>query len=297
MLFQQLLNGIVVGSVYGLFALGFTLIFGVNHIMNMAHGSVFMWGAFAGLYCVNAFDAPLPVALAAGMLAGGVLSVLLDWVAFRPLRKQGALEFSTIVASIGANLILLALAQKVSNTAVLRFPFDTFPIVVFSFFGVRIQLLQLVIIGVSILIVIGLLLYLYRTKFGLHIRAVAYSEHTARLLGINPTAVNFQVFFISGALAGTAGVLIGLVFNSVHFMMGEPLLLRAFVVIILGGLGSIPGALIAGLAIGIIQTLSVAYVSAGVSEAIIFSTLFVVLVVRPTGLFGKASSIMRVARR
>ena len=105
-----------------------------------------------------------------------------------------------------------------------------------------------------------------------------------------------QVFLISGALAGMAGVLIGLVFNSVHFAMGEPLLLRAFVIIILGGLGSIPGALIAGLAIGIVQTLAVAYVSSGVAEAIVFTALFVVILVRPTGLFGQSSAAMRVQR-
>ncbi|NGN44577.1 branched-chain amino acid ABC transporter permease [Mesorhizobium sp. CGMCC 1.15528] len=297
MLMQQLLNGIVVGSVYGLFALGFTLIFGVNHIMNMAHGTIFMWGAFAGLYAVTLFDVPFPVAVLIGALGGGLVSVILDWTAFRPLRKQGAPEFSSIVSSIGASLILLSLAQQLTATRVMRFPFDIFPIVAFNFFGLRIQLLQLVIIAIVVLMVVGLLYYLYRTSFGRQIRAVAVSEHTSKLLGINPTAINFQVFFISGALAGIAGVLIGIVFNSVHFMMGEPLLLRAFVVIILGGLGSIPGALIAGLLIGIIQTLTVAYLSAGLADALVFSTLFLVLLVRPTGLFGGASAVARVTRR
>jgi branched-chain amino acid transport system permease protein len=297
MLTQQLLNGIVVGSVYGLFALGFTLIFGINHIMNLAHGSVFMWGALAGLYAVTQFAAPFPVAVLAGALGGGLVSVLLDWVAFRPLRNRDAPEFSAIVSSIGANLILLSVAQKLTSTRVMRFPFGTFPIVAFNFHGLRIQLLQLLIVAIVILVVIGLLLYLYRTSFGRQIRSVAFSEHTSRLLGINPTAINFQVFFISGALAGVAGVLIGIVFNSVHFMMGEPLLLRAFVVIVLGGLGSIPGALVAGLLIGIVQTLTVAYLSAGLADALVFSTLFVVLLVRPTGLFGGAGAVARVTRR
>jgi branched-chain amino acid transport system permease protein len=297
MLTQQLLNGIVVGSVYGLFALGFTLIFGINHIMNLAHGSVFMWGAFAGLYAVTQFAVPFPVAVLAGALGGGLVSVLLDWVAFRPLRNRNAPEFSAIVSSIGANLILLSVAQKLTSTRVMRFPFGTFPIVAFNFHGLRIQLLQLLIVAIVILVVIGLLLYLYRTSFGRQIRSVAFSEHTSRLLGINPTAINFQVFFISGALAGVAGVLIGIVFNSVHFMMGEPLLLRAFVVIVLGGLGSIPGALLAGLLIGVVQTLTVAYLSAGLADTLVFSTLFVVLLVRPTGLFGGAGAVARVTRR
>lgn len=293
---QQILNGIVVGSVYGLFALGFTLLFGVNHIMNMAHGSVFMWGAFAGLYSMLVLDAPIVVSLLVGMLAGGLVSVLLDWVAFRPLRRRNAPEFSAIISSIGADLVLVALAQKVSNTAVMRFPFDAFPIVFFELAGVRIQLLQLVIVALVVVMVFGLVFYLYRTGFGQRIRAVAYNEQTSRLLGINPGPVNAQVFFISGALAGLAGVLIGLVFNSVHFAMGEPLLLRAFVIIIIGGLGSIPGALIAGLVIGLVQTLSVAYISSGVAEAVVFGALFVVIVVRPTGIFGQPSAAMRVQR-
>jgi len=297
MLMQQLLNGIVVGSVYALFALGFTLIFGVNRVMNMAHGGVFMWGAFAGLYSVTWFHAPFVVAVLVGALGGGLASVLLDWTAFRPLRRQNAPEFSSIVSSIGASLIFLSVAQQLTATRVMRFPFGTFPIVAFTMFGLRIQLLQIVIIVIVALMVTGLLYYLYRTSFGRQIRAVAFSEHTSKLLGINPTAVNFQVFFISGALAGIAGVLIGIVFNSVQFMMGEPLLLRAFVVVVLGGLGSIPGAVVAGLLIGLIQTLTVAYLSAGLADALVFSTLFLVLLVRPTGLFGGVGAVARVTRR
>ena len=133
MLMQQILNGVVVGSVYGLFALGFTLIFGVNHIMNLAHGSVFMLGAFAGLYSVIVFDAPFPVVLLIGGMAGGFVSVVLDLVAFRPLRRHGSLEFSSMISSIGANLVLLSLAQQLTATRVMRFPFDTFPIIVFNF--------------------------------------------------------------------------------------------------------------------------------------------------------------------
>jgi branched-chain amino acid transport system permease protein len=297
MLTQQLFNGLVVGSVYAVFALGFTLLFGVNHILNMAFGSVFMWGAFAGLYAITAFDAPFAVALLAGMLAGGVLSVLLDLVAFLPLRRRQAADFATIMSSLGANLVLLTLAQKVSNTQVMRFPFDTFPIVIFEVLGLRIQLLQLAFMGVCLLMVAGLVFVLSRTGFGRRIRSVAYSEGTSRLLGINPGLVNAQVFFISGAFAGLAGVLIGVAFNSVHFMMGEPFLMRAFVVIILGGLGSIPGALIAGLVIGVVQTLAYAYISSTAADAITFAVLFVIILIRPTGLFGQASAVMRVQRR
>ena len=294
---QQLLNGLVVGGVYAVFALGFTLIFGVNHILNMAYGSVFMWGAFAGLYTVKAFNAPFAVAIVVGMVAGGFLSVLLDFVVFSPLRKRNAVAFSYIVCSIGANLVLLAIAQKVSKTQVMRFPFDFFPIVIFEAFGLRMQLLQLTILGASVLIVAGLVFMLYRTGLGRRIRSAAFSLHTSRLLGINPNLVYAQVFFISGALAGLAGVLIGVAFNSVQFLMGEPFLMMAFVIIILGGLGSIPGALIAGLVIGIIQTLAYSYISSAAAEGILFAILFVIILFKPTGLFSQASAVMRVQRQ
>ena len=294
---QQLFNGLVVGSVYAVFALGFTLVFGVNHVLNMAFGSVFMWGAFAGLYVINTFDAPFAVALVAGMITGGVVCVIVDLIAFTPLRRRQAPDFSTIVSSIGANLILLTIAQKVSSTQVMRFPFGTFPIVNFQVFGLRVQLLQLIIMGGALLMVAALVYMLYRTGFGRRIRCVAYSEGTSRLLGINPTQVNAQVFFIAGALAGAAGVLIGVAFNSVHYMMGEPFLIQAFVIIILGGLGSIPGALIAGLVIGIVQTMSYAFISSTAADAITFTVLFLIILVRPTGLFGKTATAMRVQRR
>ena len=297
MLGQQLLNGIVIGSIYGLFALGFTLVFGINHILNLAHGAVFMWGAFVGLYVITEFELPLPVAILAAALAGGLLAVVLDYVAFRPLRKRNAPEFAAIISSIGAGLILISLAQQLSETKVMRFPFGTFPVVIFEVAGLRIQLLQIVIVAVVAALVGLLVLYLYRTDLGRQIRAVAVNGRTAQLLGISPDLVFAQVFFISGALAGIAGVLIGLAFNSVHFMMGEPLLLRAFVVIVLGGLGSIVGAVLAGLMLGIVQALSVAYFSSSFADAFIFSILFLVLVARPTGLFGSSVSAMRVVRR
>lgn len=290
MLAQQILNGVVVGSVYSLFALGFTLVFGINHVLNLAHGAVFTLGAFAALYAITLLDLPLPIAALAAMLVGGAASVLVDVVCFRALRRRDAPEFAAIVSSIGGGLILTSLAQQISNTQVMRFPFGTFPVVIWRVFGLRIQLLQLVIIASVAVIVLCLLLYLYRTEFGRQIRAVAISGRTAQLLGINPALIFAQVFFIAGALAGAAGLLIGLAFNSVHYVMGEPLLLRAFVVVVLGGMGSIPGAVVAGLLLGVVQSLSVAYVSSGAADAVIFGLLFAMLLLRPTGLFGGAGA-------
>ncbi len=297
MLVQQLLNGLVMGSTYALFALGFSLIFGVNHIVNMAFGTVFMWGAFAGLYAVLGLQAPFWLALLIGMLAGGLVSIAIDVVAFLPLRRRAAPDFSYILTSIGAGLILIAVAQKVSGSDVMRFPADTFPIVNFEVMGIGIQLLQLIIVLASLAVVVILVYAIYATGLGRRIRSVAFSEFTSKLLGINSEWVNAQVFFISGALAGMAGVLIGIAFNSVHFLMGEPFLLRAFVIIILGGLGSLPGALIGGLLIGLVQALAYAYISSAAAEAIVFTILFFTILIRPTGLFGQATAVIRVQRR
>ena len=295
------------GSVYAVFALGFTLIFGVHHILNLAHGSVAMWGAFIGLIAVSPSALwpgtpfptpflPLPVAVVVAMLGGGLIGVLLDLVAFRPLRKRQASEFAALVSSIGASLILLSLAQQLSGTNIVRFPFGTFPIEIFQFAGLRLTLLQVTIVLSVVLLFSALVFYLYRTSFGRQVRAVAVSERTATLLGVNTTSVYLQIFFISGALAGAAGVLIGLLFNSVHFLMGEPYLLRAFVVVVLGGLGSVVGAVVAGLLLGMIQTLTVVYVSSGLSDAIIFSILFAMLMIKPTGLFAGLRRDARVTR-
>lgn len=296
MLAQQLLNGLVSGSVYALFALGLTLIFGVHHILNLAHGAVFMWGAFVGLYCVTVLDLPFPLVILIAAIAAGVLSIVIDFVAFRPLRRRGASEFAAIITSIGAGMILTNLAQRASDTQVWRYPFGTFPIYLFEVAGLRITLLQIVIVASVAIILIALIFYLFGTPFGQRIRAVAIDERMAGLLGVNSDAVYLQTFFISGALAGVAGVMIGIAFNSVHFLMGEPYMLRAFVIIVLGGLGSIGGAVIAGLALGVTHTLTVAYISADLSDAIIFSILFLALLVKPSGLFGNLRLEKRVTR-
>ncbi len=221
MLMQQLLNGVVVGSVYALFALGFTLLFGVNHIMNMAHGSVVHVGAFAGLYAVTVLDAPIYVALLIGMLAGGLVPVALDLFAFRPLRaaalrssRPSCRRSAPTAEAAGAG----AEAVEHGRDAL---PFDAFPVVIYTIGGVRMQL-QLVIVALVVAMVFGLGLGTstrHRLRPAHPLRGLF--EQTSRRLGINPGPVNMQVFLISGALAGMAGVLIGLVFNSVHFRDGR----------------------------------------------------------------------------
>ena len=288
MILQQILNGLIVGGVYALFAIGFTLVFGIHQILNLAHGAVFMTGAFVALYSVQA-GWPLWLGFLLAMVSSGLLSVLIEMGAFRKLRKSGfaELEFGAIITSIGASLAIMTIAQKISNTQIMRFPFETMPVVIYEFFGLRVSALQLVMAACAAVLVVILTWYLYRTAFGRQVRAVAGNERAATLVGINPNFVFFQTFFMSGALAGAAGVLVGLAFNSIHFVMGEPYLLRGFVVVILGGLGSIPGALLAGLLLGMMQTLTVAFLPSGLTDTIIFSLLFIILLIRPHGLLGK----------
>lgn len=287
--FQQILNGLISGSVYALFALGFTLIFGVQKVLNLAHAGVFMAGAFMAYYLV-ALGLPLWVAAIFAMIGAGLVSVLVELVALRQLRTRRNAEFSAIVATIGVDLVLISVAQILSKTQVYRFPFDTFPVVFFTFAGLRISLLQIVIVVTVLVLVFGMIFYLQKTTFGRQVRAVASNERAANILGINPDLIYTQTFFIAGALAGMAGVLIGLSFNSIHFLMGQPYMLYAFVIVVLGGLGSVPGALAAGLIVGVIRTLGIAYFPAGLADIVIFLLLFIILLVRPSGLAGSAAA-------
>ena len=286
MLLQQLLNGLVVGGVYALFAVGFNLVFGVQRLLNLAHGAVFMTGAFVAYYTVIS-GGPLFLGFLAAVLCSGLLAMIIEIVCFRRLRKTGEAEFGAIISSMGAGLIIMTFWQWVSKTQVLRFPFDTVPIVLFRFWGLRVSMLQLIMMAAALAIVAIMAWFIYRTPFGRQVRAVTDNERASMLVGVNPNRIYNLTYFISGALAGAAGVLVGLAFNNINFMMGEPYLLFGFVIIILGGLGSIPGALIASLVFGMVQTMTIAYLPSGLTNAFIFSIMFFILLLRPNGLMGR----------
>ena len=295
MLAQQLLNGVVVGAVYALFSLGLTLVFGMHRILNLAHGAVFMWGALIGYFAVTLAGLPLWAAFIVAVFGAGLVSVALELCVFRPLRRHQGDEFGTIVASIGANLILMQLAQQATNAQTLRFPFGIFPILFYDIAGLRVSLQQLVILGAVAVIVVALLAFLFKTSLGSEARAVAVDERTSMLLGVNPGKVYLTSFLIAGMLAGAAGVILGVAFNSVSYVRGDAVMLQAFVVIVLGGLGSVTGAVLAGILIGMIQTLTTAYISTELSDAVVFGLLFVVLLIRPDGFFAGLHTEYRVA--
>lgn len=296
MLLQQLLNGLVVGGVYALFAVGFNLVFGVQRLLNLAHGAVFMTGAFVAYYTVKA-GGPLILGFLLAILASGILSMLIEIVCFRRLRKTGEAEFGAIISSMGASLVIMSVWQWISQTQVLRFPFDTVPVVIFRFWGLRVSLLQVIMMAAAVAIVVIMAWFIYRTPFGRQVRAVTDNERASMLVGVNPNRIYNLTYFVSGALAGAAGVLVGLAFNNINFTMGEPYLLFGFVIIILGGLGSIPGALLASLIFGMVQTLTIAYLPTGLTNAFIFLAMFLILLVMPNGLMGRVQAGSLSGRR
>jgi len=295
MIAQQILNGIVVGAVYALFSLGLTLVYGLYRILNLAHGAVFMWGAMAGLFAIQVLKIDLASAFLLAMLFGGVVSAVLELLVFRPLRQRKGDELSTIVASIGANLILMNLAQQATNSEILRFPFGTFPIVFYDVFDLRVSLQNITILFAAAIVVTLLVLCIFKTNLGAKVRAVAVNERTSTLLGVNAGSVYLQTFFLAGLMAGAAGIIVGIAFNSVSYTMGESMMLQAFVVIVLGGLGSITGTVVASLFIGLVQTLAIAYVSSQLADAILFGLLFFVLWLYPSGLLTGLHTEQRVA--
>jgi branched-chain amino acid transport system permease protein len=257
-----------------------------------------MSGAFIAYYGVIG-GLPLGLALLIAMVSCGCVSVLLDRFGFQLLRKysHADAEFGAMVISIGAGQVLTSLAQKASDTKVLSFPFGTFPVEFFRGLGLRISLLQITIALLVVVLVALLAYFLQRTSFGRQVRAVAINPRASALLGINSRSVFSITFFIAGAMAAIAGVMIALSFNSIQFMMGEPYMLKAFVVVVLGGLGNLAGAVVASLLLGVAQAMAAAYLPPGMADILIFATLFVVLIFKPNGLFGGGLAPAGVGRQ
>ena len=288
MLAQQLVNGVLLGATYALFALGFTLMFGVLRVINLTYGFYFSAGALIALWLTRSFALPIAVALPAGAVASGVLAVVLDWVLLTRLRRIQAPELSSLMVTLGGVLALYSALTSWLGPDIRRLPPGVISADAFQLGDVRITAAQLLILGATAVLVAGLLALMRGTKLGLAIRAMAEKPDAAELMGIDTGRAAATVSFLSGCLAGAGGVLIGLNFNAIHPYMGETMMLRGFVVIIVGGLGDIRGALLAGLALGVIEVLTAGYVSSGLKEAVAFLILVAVLWTRPSGLFGRA---------
>ena len=288
MLAQQLLNGVLLGAVYALFALGFTLIFGVLRVINLTYGFYFTTGAFLTLGLTAGLGFPLWLALPFAALGAGLIAVLLDALLLTRLRRSGAPELASLMVTLGAVLALNAAMTAWLSPDIRRLPPGLIPAAAFTLGGVRITAAQILILAVTAVLVAGLFALVRLTRLGLAIRALASRPDAAGLMGIRAGRVAAQVSFLSGSLAGTAGVLIGLDFNAIQPFMGEQMMLRGFAVIIVGGLGDIRGALLAGMVLGLAEVLTAAYLASELKDAVAFLILVLVLWTRPSGLFGRA---------
>lgn len=303
---QQLLNGLSIGSIYAIFALGYTLIFSILGIINFAHGAIFTLGAyltyalmgeafgFNGLLANAALPIklPFPLALILGSIIAGLVGVAIERIAFRPLRRRGADPLLTVVSSLGVALVVVNLIQYLVGAENYTFPGNTFGNLPASInFGseenpIPIRTVQIVIFLVSVLVLAILTYFINYTKYGKAMRAVAEDTTTASLLGINTDGFIVLTFFISSFLAGVAGTLVGSSVSIAGPYFGIAFGLKGLAVIVLGGLGSIPGAVLGGLLIGVVEAFVPGQYSA-YKDAVAFGILFIMLLVRPQGLLGR----------
>ena len=287
MLEQQLINALALGCVYALFALGFTLVFGVLGVINLAHGAVFMVGAYAALTVIATLELPLWAGLIAAFLAAGAAGALIDLLVLKPLRKRNAPHLIPMIATIGVGIILNNTVQGIFGASNQRFPHGTVPEQAIQIGDLHVTAIELGIIFTSFALMAILMIVMRRTQFGRALRAIAESPKAAWLLGINVERLFLVTSFVAAALGGIAGVLIGLYSNALFPLMGQPMLHKGIAVIILGGMGDIRGAMLGGLFLGFAEVLSVAYVGSTMRDAVAFGLLFLILLVRPQGLFGK----------
>ncbi|WP_374305257.1 branched-chain amino acid ABC transporter permease [Methylocella sp.] len=288
MLAQQIVNGLVAGAAYALFALGFTLMFGVLRLVNLTYGFYFSCGAYLALFAVEA-GAPLALALPAAALATGAIAAVLDFALLARLRAREAPELASLMVTLGATLFLYSGATALLGSDIRRFPPGVADAAPFALGPVSLTPIQIVILATAGALALGLVLVLRATKTGLAMRAMAENRQAAELMGMDTGAIMRRTSFLCGAAAGVSGVLIGLEYNAITPYMGEAMALKGFAVIILGGLGDVAGALVAGLAIGLAEALTAGYVSSLYKDAVGFLLLVLTLWARPQGLFGRAA--------
>ncbi|MCL5780678.1 MAG: branched-chain amino acid ABC transporter permease [Firmicutes bacterium] len=284
MLSQQILNGITLGATYALIALGYTMVYGIIQLINFAHGEIYMVGAFVGVLMVTVFQQGLLVSLGAAMLACMIMGVTIERIAYRPLRRSTRL--APLISAIGVSIFLQTLMTKIKGPQPVAFP----PVIndaLYKMGPVEISKVQIIILIVASLLMAALHFIVKHVKIGKAMRAASEDYDTAALMGINVNQVISFTFAIGSALAAAGGVLVGIYFNSVSPFMGVTAGLKAFCAAVLGGIGSIPGAMLGGLFLGVAETLGIAGGFDLYKDAIAFTLLIIVLLFRPTGLLGR----------
>ena len=289
--FQQLVNGISLGSIYALIALGYTMVYGVLRLINFAHGDVYMLGAYTGYYLSRKLKGDEPslggalVVMLGAMLVCAIVGVIIERFAYRPVRRASRLTL--LIAAIGVSLFIENGAQLVFGPDPKFFP-SLAPRADFLVGGVRLTSEQLTVIAVSFLLMVLLQFFILKTRTGKAMRAVSFNLDTAKLMGISTDRIIAITFALGSALAAAAGVLIGMQIPKIDPLMGILYGLKAFVAAVLGGIGNVPGAVIGGLLIGISEVMVVGYLSSTFRDAIAFGILILVLLLRPQGILGRA---------
>ena len=280
---QQLINGLSLGSIYALLALGYTMIYGIIKIIHFAHGDVYMLGAFFGYYTINVWHFNFIMALFGSMIFCALVGMLIEFVAYRPLRHSS--RIAVLITAIGVSYFLENGMSVLSSGDTRDFP-QVIKQVNYEWFGIRITNIQLLIFATTIILMIILQLIVKKTKMGRAMRAAAADPVAAELMGININGTISFVFAIGSAMAGAAGVLIGLYYNSIEPPMGLTPGIKAFVAAVVGGVGSIPGAAVGAMIIGCLESLMQAIGFSAFKDAAVYVVLIIVLLFLPAGLFG-----------
>lgn len=286
MFFQQLVNGLTLGSVYAVIAIGYTLVFGVLNIVNMAHGGIIMMGAYIGLLLVTVAGWGLFPALIGAMVGGAILGYLLEVLALRPLRGKKVSHLAPLISTIGVSIFLESVALLVFGPQTRAFPTDYNQLMDFGLF--KISEIQIISMGTAIVLMVLLTLLLNKTRIGKAVRATAENIETASLLGIHTRRIITFTVMLASALGAAAGVLIALSFNAIEPTMGTSMGFKGLAVLIMGGLGNVGGAMAGGFILGVAEVFSVAYGASSFRDAVAFGLIILILFIRPQGLFAKA---------
>ena len=283
-LLQQLINGLSLGSIYALIALGYTMVYGIIKLINFAHGDIYMLGAYIGFICTAQLGMGFFSALITAMALCALIGVVIERIAYKPLRN--ATRSTARITAIGVSYFLEASTQKVMGTGVKTFP-QVLANQKIMLGGVIITTQQIAIFVITIVLMLLLQYIVRKTKVGRAMRAVSVDADAARLMGVNVDMTISYTFAIGSALAGAAGVLVGLYYNSINPLMGMLPGVKAFIAAVFGGIGIIPGAMFGGFFIGIVETLVSGYGSSLYKDAVVYIILIIILVVKPAGLLGK----------
>jgi branched-chain amino acid transport system permease protein len=285
MLIQQLINGVMLGSTYSLIAIGYTLVFGVLHLVHLAHGEVFMIGAFIGLQVVLWTGGGSALAVGAALVSSALVGVLIHLLAIRPILARKGHSLAPMISTIGAGIVLQELATRFFGAEQVGFP-TRMDAAAWHIGPITITSVQVVILGMSLTLMIALHMFVTRARTGMAMRAIAESSMISNTLGIRTDRIIILTFAIASALGGVAGVLVGLSFNSISPFMGIDMGIKGLAAMLLGGLGNIYGAMLGGLIIGVVEVMSVAYLASSYRDAFAFLVIIAVLLFRPKGLFG-----------